>query len=433
MPSRIDNALPLPLAQPAASPAPDNLSRRSDTTPRARKDEAFSHLRGTNSSAQRASGASASPPSAANPAGSRRPGSNGVERLATFFNRAHAESGGSKGSSVPPDRPARPGSGPARSGQARTGAQSAQAAGDANRSGRKNDAPGAAGFERSNGPARPRPAPSRHSAAAGGPGFAQSYTYRRPSHPSQHSAGAYAAPHFTAHGYPQYVRPTWNRLGYHSRLFGAGQLFGFSYGFGQTAHGAGMHFGFHFNGRFHTLHVGLQPTTPQPFFVALNSGYTYGAPPYKPYAGGLYHHGAGAWQPGHSYGYAPYGSHQSHGPYGTTTPPFTGRWNPPSSAGSAPPPGSMPQGARPRPVPSVDQTPPKGFRQWYAVLGVPHDRATREAVKAQYRKDALRLHPDKPSGSVAAFQELQWAYTTALSVLDARERGEHVPEPPRAA
>jgi DnaJ domain len=87
-----------------------------------------------------------------------------------------------------------------------------------------------------------------------------------------------------------------------------------------------------------------------------------------------------------------------------------------------------PDSARPRPAPTVDQIPPKGFRQWHAVLGVPHDRATRESVKARYRKDALRLHPDKPGGSKVAFQKLQWAYATAMSVLDARERGEHVPE-----
>jgi hypothetical protein len=443
MPSRISDALPLPQSVPDS--VAEKPTRASATIAQVRKDDVFSPLRLTASQAnvreaRTRAGNAAGPMTVASVAshpvlGESRPRSSGermdalerdplrlfrdgprdtatapryaegVERLATFLRRAQA----------------------------------------------KNDASGAAGMGPSNGTGKPLPASSRTLVANGGASFARQHAAQRPSH---YYAGAYAAPGFMAYGYPQYVRPTWNGSGYHSRTFGAGQLFGFSYGFGRTAHGGGMHVGFHYNGRFHTLHVGLQPTTSQPFFMTLNSGYTYGAPPYAPYAGGRYNHNPAAWHPGHAYGYA-----CPHAPYSATPRPFTGRGGQGSFTGSPQAPGgiphehrwqgagranqgsgaqhaggtagqgtSRPDSARSHTAQAVDQTPREGFRHWHEVLGVPHDRATRESVRARYRKDALRLHPDKPGGSKAAFQELQWAYTVAMGVLDARERGEQVPE-----
>ncbi len=45
----------------------------------------------------------------------------------------------------------------------------------------------------------------------------------------------------------------------------------------------------------------------------------------------------------------------------------------------------------------------------YEALGVPKG-STEEEVKKAYRKLALRLHPDKPTGDAEKFKEIQSAY-----------------------
>lgn len=53
-------------------------------------------------------------------------------------------------------------------------------------------------------------------------------------------------------------------------------------------------------------------------------------------------------------------------------------------------------------------------RAWWLVLGLGPD-ASKDEIKAAYRSIAQVVHPDKPTGSKEAFQELNNAYITALN------------------
>lgn len=61
-------------------------------------------------------------------------------------------------------------------------------------------------------------------------------------------------------------------------------------------------------------------------------------------------------------------------------------------------------------------------REYYEVLGVPED-ATREQVKAVYRRLALRYHPDRNKNPAAQerFKEISRAYAEACAALQNRE------------
>ncbi len=463
MPSRIANPIPS-FSSFGHSAAPEPAQPAGGGRPGARNEGAFSSLH--------------RPEPGASAIGAQRTNMNGADRLAAFLERARNGQRGSSGG-VPPattsgtedasGRPTResrfaetgvPG---ARTPTGAKGAQWTQGA-PASEPGTKRTGFGAAKGSRhfpGTGSSRPatgtssarRPAGQGHSAYARARGYSSHHAFPRPSHGY---AGAYAAGHFAASGYPRYVRTAWRGPGYFTHAFDVGRLLGFTYGFAQTAHGARMHLGFHFNGRFHTLHFGMYPNTPSPLFATLHSGYMHAMPAYRPYSG-HYAYRRPAWHAG--YGYAPSGPYGGYGHFGAAAPPpFASHWWHMPFHGAAPGSGATPHGPRaqagdtgyrtdgaPRPdasgtgperanaAPSVDQQPPDGFRRWHEVLGVAHGSATCEAVKARYRRDALRLHPDKPGGSKVAFQELQWAYATAMAVLDARERGEHVPEPARTA
>lgn len=62
-----------------------------------------------------------------------------------------------------------------------------------------------------------------------------------------------------------------------------------------------------------------------------------------------------------------------------------------------------------------------GTRCPYDVLGV-DERATRAEVRSAYRRLALRLHPDTPTGTPDGFAELASAYEVLSS---RRRRAEH--------
>jgi len=68
----------------------------------------------------------------------------------------------------------------------------------------------------------------------------------------------------------------------------------------------------------------------------------------------------------------------------------------------------------------VTGTAPK--REYYEVLGVPED-ATKEQVKAVYRRLALRYHPDRNKNPAAQerFKEISQAYAEACAALENRE------------
>jgi molecular chaperone DnaJ len=61
-------------------------------------------------------------------------------------------------------------------------------------------------------------------------------------------------------------------------------------------------------------------------------------------------------------------------------------------------------------------------REYYEVLGIPED-ATREQVKAVYRRLALRYHPDRNKNPAAQerFKEISEAYAEACAALQDRE------------
>ncbi|CAK9020701.1 Hypothetical protein SCF082_LOCUS15016 [Durusdinium trenchii] len=52
------------------------------------------------------------------------------------------------------------------------------------------------------------------------------------------------------------------------------------------------------------------------------------------------------------------------------------------------------------------------------VLGfASHELPSAETLRSAYRKLALAMHPDKPGGSITAFQELQNAYEAVLKAV----------------
>ena len=61
-------------------------------------------------------------------------------------------------------------------------------------------------------------------------------------------------------------------------------------------------------------------------------------------------------------------------------------------------------------------------REYYEVLGVPED-ATKEQVKAVYRRLALRYHPDRNKNPAAQekFKEISQAYAEACEALQNQE------------
>lgn len=64
------------------------------------------------------------------------------------------------------------------------------------------------------------------------------------------------------------------------------------------------------------------------------------------------------------------------------------------------------------------------LHQAYRILGLPNG-AGQEEVKQAYRRLALRHHPDRPGGSVVAFERVERAYNDlCASVRLPRERGE---------
>lgn len=65
------------------------------------------------------------------------------------------------------------------------------------------------------------------------------------------------------------------------------------------------------------------------------------------------------------------------------------------------------------------------FATHYDILKVPRDAAHR-AIKAAYRKEARRVHPDRPGGSTEGFKRLQQAYEILSDPQRRREYDESV-------
>ncbi|WP_141667422.1 hypothetical protein [Burkholderia cepacia] len=209
------------------------------------------------------------------------------------------------------------------------------------------------------------------------------YHWSTQHHPHPHTTGGLT---FSPHGYAAYTQPlqkwqapshNWNTPSYHSHVIGANSRFGFCYGFGDGPTGEQMHFGFHFNGRFRTLHFGTRPSASRPFFVQTQSGYMRAGPPPVSQP-------AAPWQlpTTRPHGVAPQDSHQ--GAVGEHA-------------------GAM---TSPRP--------------WHQVLGVSERHSTLELVTLGYRFQKRRLESNGNSNG-AALIELETAYHNALQVLVARD------------
>ncbi|WP_156444553.1 hypothetical protein [Burkholderia sp. MSMB1826] len=207
--------------------------------------------------------------------------------------------------------------------------------------------------------------------------------YPRTQHyPHPHTAGGST---FSPHGYAAYTQPlqrwqvpshNWNTPSYHSHVVGANSRFGFCYGFGDGPTGEQMHVGFHFNGRFRTLHFGTRPSASRPFFVQTQSGYMRAGPPPVSQP-------AAPWQlpTAWPHGVGPQDSHQ----------------------------GAVGEHA-------ATMTSP---RPWHQVLGVSEQHSTLELVTLGYRFQKRRLESNE-NGNRAALIELETAYHNALQVLVAR-------------
>ncbi|MCR4469749.1 MULTISPECIES: hypothetical protein [unclassified Burkholderia] len=201
--------------------------------------------------------------------------------------------------------------------------------------------------------------------------------YYTPYHWSAQHTYPAGSPVFSPQGYTAYTRPRpwqpllpdWLAPSCQSRVVGANSRIGFTYGFGDGPNGKQMHVGFHFNGRFHTLHFGLYPSATRPFFVQSHRGYMQAAPTWLPAA--PWHGSVHAYEPAAVSGHA--GATAAH-------------------------------------------------RPWHAVLEIPEDRATLELVTLRYRLKKRRLEANG-AGSRPAILELQAAYESALQALSARARG----------